>query len=1273
MPEDAWKEDLMRLFAEGLELPAAQRAAFVERVSGDDAKLRRELRSMLDVAATELSGFLESPLAGLPEFDTDAPPAPVIPGYVDLEPIGAGGMGTVYRARQVTPVQRIVAIKAIRPGMDSRQVLARFDAERQALARMAHPGIAVVHDAGHDANGRPYLAMEFVDGAPITDYCRQHQLALIPRLELFAKVCDAVDHAHRRGVLHRDLKPSNVLVVHGDGEPQPKVIDFGIAKALEGSLGDDSIHTLDGALLGTPEYMSPEQFGGSAAAIDTRTDVYSLGAILYELLCDARPHDAKRLRGAAITELARIVREETPPRPSTRLRERDAAARDAVSTRPWARNLHSDLDWVAMKALEKDPERRYASLRDFAEDLRRFLRHQPVEAGPPSGLYRMRKFARRYRIQLTAAVTVAFALTVGLFGTLWFLLESKGNEARAVQNASEATGTRLAATAALVIEQDPNLALLLAVEAEHLTHDFTVNETILQASQHHDLVGRFQHSDYGTTAALFVDARRLLSCGIDPVFWLTDVDADALERRFVGHQDRVHDLALSPSRERVVSGSEDHTARLWSLATGECALVVPHPDAVVQVRWAADGGSVLTLCRDGAVRRFAADTGALLSTVGDDLVHFEIDAADRLAAVSAGAGTVVYDAGGRRLWAAADDPWRGLDDQPLPVAPSRGSVMLTPGGQIVRNEERKDARGRVRLYAADGSRLAALEGQALRTLGDELMIRTVDGFTRLLLATGEQREQFPVEGITVVFAVTDDGRHAIAFDGQRDICVVDLERRRVTGRLSGENDKNRGNRRVALHPDGERFAITGRELLVGRFEGEYAPLDLPWDDRTYPMSLTADGEALVLLRHGAGRAARWSLWSIDRRAQLRDLPIEGLDRLQLGRGGSELQGLRLLDTPAGATPAAEVSTFDLEGRLLTRVTLPFSNIDHALQPAGDRYLFAEPVEGRPTARIFDVRTGAPLASFEFESGWLVWSGPEGRYMSTQWGSRTRTDVFDITTGGRVASVRGPAGTGHFGVAIDEQRDRMLVVLGDLRARSYALQDADAGPTGEYTRLVRSDDYPAGLVPDGSLWWVRCSNEVHLFDAVTCTPFAAIRLDSDCEQVAVRADSRELLTVTRRGRCQRWPLDTAATARRLAKGVLTRRERDLYRIGTDAERDAREREHLAANPTSRNLALLGEALLADGDLDGAIDAYRRCCTTGPLAPMDLRRYLRLLDLLGRRDANADRTAAARDADLALASTILKEALRCGLTRQAVADAPHVHRLMQHPDLRRLLPW
>lgn len=350
-------------------------------------------------------------------------PGARIDRYRLLKMIGEGGFGEVYEAEQLEPVQRRVALKLIIAGMNTREVIARFDAERQALAIMDHPHIAKVLDAGATPRGRPYFVMELVDGAPITEYCDQHQLTIVDRLKLFEQVCLAVQHAHTKGVIHRDLKPSNVLVSTHEDQPFAKIIDFGIAKAVSGRLTDRTLLTRQHQLVGTPLYMSPEQAAGSID-IDTRADVYALGALLYELLTGTTPFSPDSLQAASLAEMQRIIREVEPPRPSARLSEsvdtlNHAASSSQSQPRRLTKTIRGELDWIVMKALEKERERRYDSANGLAQDIHRYLSGQPVKAAPPSRIYRLRKLIRRNKLLVSSALGVSTALLVGIIAFAW--------------------------------------------------------------------------------------------------------------------------------------------------------------------------------------------------------------------------------------------------------------------------------------------------------------------------------------------------------------------------------------------------------------------------------------------------------------------------------------------------------------------------------------------------------------------------------------------------------------------------------------------------------------------------------------------------------------------------------------------------------------------------------------------------------------------------------------------------------------------------------------
>jgi tetratricopeptide (TPR) repeat protein len=480
-----------------------ERERYLEAVCQGDANLKREVWSLLDaaVAGEELLRPIESPASGCVEV----PLPPIIEQtrtrigrYKLLEKIGEGGMGVVHMAEQEEPVRRKVALKFLKLGLDTRQHVARFDAERQALAMMDHPHIARVLDGGTTETGRPFFVMELVQGVPITRFCETNELSIEERLNLFIPVCQAIQSAHQKGIIHRDIKPSNVLVTMHNGAPHPMVIDFGVAKAIDQKLTEKTLFTNFATMIGTPAYMSPEQAEMSKLDVDTRSDIYSLGVLLYELLTGTTPFPEERLRSVAYGEMQRIIVEEEPERPSTRLKKK-------LLSFPEIRNLKSgidpDLDWIVMKCLEKDRNRRYETATGLAADLRRHLNNEPVAACPPSATYRLQKFARRNKLKFAAASVALAAVIGGLLVSTWQAMRATRAESDALAVKEFLVEQLLAANLFMETANDPNRRQLLQRVVQAAGTRF-VNRPLIEAEVRMAVGEAFHGIDEGDSAAL---------------------------------------------------------------------------------------------------------------------------------------------------------------------------------------------------------------------------------------------------------------------------------------------------------------------------------------------------------------------------------------------------------------------------------------------------------------------------------------------------------------------------------------------------------------------------------------------------------------------------------------------------------------------------------------------------------------------------------------------------------------------------------------------------
>ena len=801
---------LIEIYTEATALQAgAERNRVVVASCGDDLALQQKVFSLLR-SHDSAGDFLKEALYSATVIATEKP-GDTIGRYKLLELLGEGGCGVVYVAEQTEPVRRRVALKVIKLGMDTKQVIARFEGERQALAMMDSPNIAKVLDAGSTAAGRPYFVMELVRGLCITDFCEENQLSVNERLKLFIDVCRAIQHAHQKGIIHRDIKPSNILVTLHDGVPVPKVIDFGIAKATEGPLSEGTVYTQFLHFVGTPAYISPEQVEMSGLDIDTRSDIYSLGVLLYELLTGQTPFDAQTLIASGIDVMRKTIRETEPTRPSTKLSQRlkgkDQRDRTLKSNllSPLA-PIHPDLDWIVLKCLEKDRRRRYETANGLVADLHRHLNNEAVLARPQSTVYRLGKALRRNRVAFTAAGAVAIALLAGTIVSSW-----QAVRARAAQRGLEAE--KITAQYNLYVA---NINLAGKAWGENNIDQLrqVLNETrafpdrgfewyYWQRQAHLNISTLRGHLEPVQSVAFSPDGQHILTGSKDQTARLWDAETGYELCKYIGHTAEINSVAFSSGGKFIVTASDDQTARVWNVADQrEIFAPLKHTNGITGVAFSPDGLRIATTSHDGTAKVWNAQNG-------QELLTFR----GHMSSVTA----VSFSPNGERIVTGSKDRTARIWD----AATAREILKITGNrGQVLSVD-----------FSPDGRRV---------------LTGSVDRFGRVWDAvSGELLLELPTHGPVGGLDFSPDGQRIItgSWDSTASIWDAVNGKKLLTIRADSKTVMS-----VAFSPDGKRIVTGGGGEIAQVWKISRAEESLFVQESDWPavaVAISPDGENLV--------------------------------------------------------------------------------------------------------------------------------------------------------------------------------------------------------------------------------------------------------------------------------------------------------------------------------------------------------------------------------------------------------------------------------------------
>jgi eukaryotic-like serine/threonine-protein kinase len=1119
----------------------AERRAFLDGACGSDDALRRRIEHLLE-ADERTGGILErGPDAGPTEApsEDEAPllPERVFAGRFKLrQKLGEGGMGEVWVADQAAPVQRRVAIKVVRPGLDSERMLARFDQERQALALMDHPNIAKVLDAG-EADGRPYFVMELIKGVPITEYCDRARLSPRERLALFVPVCEAVQHAHQKGVVHRDLKPSNILVALYDGRPVPKVIDFGIAKATGARLTDRSIYTEVGALIGTLEYMAPEQAELNNLDIDTRADVYALGAILYELLTGSVPFSRKELQASGFLEMLRVIREVEPPRPSTKLSKSGTLSSVADVRRTDPQKLVSlmrgELDWIILKCLEKDRGRRYQAASGLARDLEHYLADEPVEACPPTAGYRLRKLARKYRTPMLVTGAFVLLLTLGAIIAAWQAIRATAAERSASLSAVVARSREHEADLArgqAEQRRDELARLNEGLRRTHYTKDINLarvawdennvglTRELLESHRPQpgapDLRGfewyyldrltrdgqlRFDAHAGGVSSVAFMpDGRRLISSGItEPLRKMTPNKGVAggvrlwdaasgrpITLRLDGPSDKVAAVELSPDGVRLAASRRDHTILLWDLATGGLVTLEGPADHVAYgVRFSPDGKRLVSLHRAGGPH-----THSLIP-----MLVWDASSRKPIMTVNVGPHSEAsFSPDGRRIVSSS--------------SPGLTVYDAETGKEAFSFEHHLEGGVSSPVFSPDGTRLAACGYDGIR-------IWNVTSRELVAFWTSE-----PMFGGRLAFS--PDGKH-LARAGYGGIAEVwDTATGRKVQTFKGHSGVIHS---IAFSPDGTRLATGGADGTVRLWDivqsADRAAISPPGSEKRWSITdLSPDGRSLAAFAHGSVE-----LWDTATR-RMRGSPIER-EEVFNSRPNWSADGERMYLGDFGKDAGMRVRVIDTaSGQVVGKFGVNDEGGDYsvALSPDDKWFVYAGPER---TIRVRDARAGVETRTIPGLSDDVqaLTFNPDGtRLLSVDLSGNLR--LWDFATGREVAATTLTGGL--YVRKIRFSRDgKHLAVAGTIRPlQTGYVRILDAETAREVWSLkghsLRVDD--ADFTPDGlRLATASLDQTVRIWDLSTGQEILKWNEAKRCCAIRFVSDGRRLIGATSDGRIRVW--------------------------------------------------------------------------------------------------------------------------------------------------------